>query len=385
MSLSSYRSNLSASSKPSPTEGNRLSHKEQNRLNEAAKIRVAKILGVTRNMIDLTDDELPRKMARLENNSRTGFRHSVSAANAPSPNAPAANLQEILRTQSISSPQNLSHNHTSSASMDQTNNRKRSAPDLGQTYATTDHLGRPASASSNPPSHRPRLSDQPPIPGTAIQSDTQGLVSYQAPNQINNPYASPRVVQSRGPSPLVPNQHSAPHMSPQVVQTQAPNAMAPPSTDLAHPVDLLNNISLSVASLELFQLQQILSTAALRHPDVLEHLRTSSRIQETNRSTAHQALFDLLRAQSQGELRIARLQDERVRRGSAYTASPYGPPPQEIAGAPSYAASPYGPSPPNASVPPPYPASAAAAQAQAHGPAPGQADFPPQVMPASRR
>lgn len=190
-------------------------------------------------------------------------------------------------------------------------------------------------------------------------------------------------MQPQGPNSLAPAQHNAPYISPRVVQTQVFNTMAPPSTDLAHPVDLLNNISLSVASLELFQLQQILSTAALRHPDVLEHLRTSSRIQETNRSTAHQALFDLLRAQSQAELRIARLQDERVRRGSAYTASPYGPPPHEVAGAPSYAASPYGPSPPNASVPPPYPPSAA--PTQAHGPAPGQADFLHQVTPASRR
>lgn len=141
MSLSSYISNLSASSKPSPIEGNRLSLKVQNRLNEAAKVRVAKILGVTRNMIDLTDDEPPRKLARLENNSRTGFRHSVPAANAPSPNPPAANLQEILRTQSIPSPQNSSHDHASSVSMDQINNRKRSASGLDQTYPLTDHLG----------------------------------------------------------------------------------------------------------------------------------------------------------------------------------------------------------------------------------------------------
>ncbi|KAH0284440.1 hypothetical protein M436DRAFT_79816 [Aureobasidium namibiae CBS 147.97] len=313
MSLSSHNFNLSAASKPSPIEGNRLSLKEQDRLNEAAKVRVAKILGVTRNMIDLTDDEPPKKMARLENNSRTEFRHS------------------------------------------------------------------------NPPSHRPRLSDRPPIPGTAIQSDTQGLVIYQAPNQINNPYASPQTMQAQGFDPLAPNQHSAPYMSPQVVQTQGPNTMAPPSTDLAHPVDLLNNISLSVASLELFQLQQILSTAALRHPDVLEHLRTSFRIQETDRSTAHQALFDLLRVQSQGEIRVARLQDERSRKGFMYTASPYGPPSHEVAGAPAYAASSYGPSPPNASVPSHYPASVAIVPTQAHHPASSHADFPPQVVPTNRR
>lgn len=321
-------------------------------------------------------------MARLENNSRTGFRHSGSVANAPSPNSPAPNLQDIIRTQSISSPQNPSHNHTSSTSMDQTNIRKRSAPSLDRTYPSTDHLGRPASVSSHPASHRPHLSDQPPIPGTAIQGSTQGLVSYQAPNQINNSYASPQLVSSQGPSPPAANQHHSAYTSPQIYPTQ--HAMPPPPTDLAHPVDLLNNISLSVASLELFQLQQILSSAALRHPDVLEHLRTSSRIQETNRSTAHQALFDLLRAQSQGELRVARLQDERIRRGSAYTASPYGPPPHEVAGAPSYSAGPYGAPSPVSSAPPPYPPTAAAST-QAHGPTSSQADFPHQVMPASRR
>ena len=384
MSLSSYSSNLLAPSRLVLKEENKLSGKEQNRLNEAAKIRVAKILGVERIMIDLTNDEPPRKMARLESSSRNWFRHSVSTANAPSPNTPAANLQEIIRTQNIPSPQNSSRNHTSSASMNQTNNRKRSAPDPMEPYPPTDHLGRPVSASSNPPSQRPRLSDQPPIPGTIIQSDTRGLVSYQAPNQINNPYASPQVVQSQDPCSLPPAQHNTPYVNPQNIQTQGSNTMPPPSTDLAHPVDLLNNISLSVASLEPFQLQQILSTAALRHPDVLEHLRTSSRIQETNRSTAHQALFDLLRAQSQGELRVARLQDERTRRGSAYTASPYGPSPQESAGAPSYNASPYAPPPHNASGPPPYPP-AAAPPTQAHGQASDHTDFPSQVTPASRR
>jgi hypothetical protein len=339
MSIASYFVNSSGSS--------RLTPREQNRLNEAAKIRVAKILGVERNMIDLTDDEPPRKMARLEhNNSRSGFRNGVSTVNAPSPNTSAANHQDTTRTQNISSPRISSHNQPSSFSMDQTHNRKRSVPGGIEPYAPTeDKQMRPPSTdgkqmqppsshrhqhqpqSFDRPSHSPRLPGQPPIPGTTTQSDMRGLVSYQAPIQHN----SPLVNQQQAP----PQHHNA-QVNPQSLQPQGPNALAPQSTDLAHSADLLNNISLSVASLELFQLQQILSTAALRHPDVLENLRTSFRIQETNKGTAHQALFDLLRAQSQQELRIARLQDERSRRGSVYTASPYGPSPSNAPAAPSY-------------------------------------------------
>jgi hypothetical protein len=373
MSIASYFPNSSASS--------RLSLREQNRLNEAAKIRVAKILGVERKMIDLTDDEPPRKMVRIEHNGRIGFRSSVSAAHAPSPNTVAANHQETARTQSISSPRLPSHNQTSAFSMDQSQNRKRSAPSEIEPYAPTDaRQMRPPSTDDKqmhpPSSHRhqqqhrpqtidrpsqsPRLPGQPPIPGTSTQSDMRGLVSYQAPIQHNSPLVNQQ---------QAPIQHNSPHVNPQInhqgntylnpqaLQPQGPPTSTPHTTDLAHPADLLNNISLSVASLELFQLQQILSTAALRHPDVLEHLRTSFRIQETNKGTAHQALFDLLRAQSQQELRIARLQDERSRRGSVYTASPYGP----------------------SSVASPYPAAAAATvptQAQAQAPASGHVGYP---------
>lgn len=227
-------------------------------------------------------------------------------------------------------------------------------------HPPTNHLGRLASEASNPTSHHSQLAGQPPIPGTSIQSDPLGLVKYQTLNQINNPYASTQVVQSQGLNSLPPAQHNAPYVNPQIVQTQGPNAMAPPPTDLAHPVDLLNTISLSVASLELFQLQQILSMAALRHPDVLEHLRISSRIHETSRSTTHQALFDLLRAQSQGELRVARLQDERMRIGSAHTADPFGPPPHEVADALWYTTDSYESPPHGTSAPPPYPPATAA-------------------------
>lgn len=361
MSRASYTPSLSVPFNLDYKQENRLSPKEQNRLNEAAKIRVAKILGVERSMIDLTDDEPPRKMARLGNTSRTRFRNSVSIANAPSPSTPAANLQDVIRTQHNPSPQTSSHNRTSSASMNQTHNKNRSTLGLDQIHPPTNRLGPPASEASNPPSHHPQLANQSPIPGTSIQSDPRGLVKYQTLNQINDPYASTQVVQSQGPNSLPPAQHNAPYVSPQIIQTQGLNAMAPPPSDLAHPVDLLNNISLSVASLELFELQQILSKAALRHPDVLEYLRITSRIHETNRSTAHQALFDLLRAQSQGELRVARLQDEHTRRGSADTGNLYGPPPHEVAGAPWLTTDSYESPPYDASAPPPYPPPATAA------------------------
>jgi hypothetical protein len=375
MSIASYFLNSSASS--------RLTPREQNRLNEAAKIRVAKILGVQRNMIDLTDDEPQRKMARLEHNNRTGFRNSVSAAHAPSPNTVAANHQETARTQTISSPRFSSHNQTSAFSMEQSRNRKRSNPGGIEPYEprTDDKQMRPPSTDDKqmqpPPSHRhqqqhqpqtidrpsqsPRLPGQPPISGTSTQSDMRGLVSYQAPIQHNSPLvnqqqAPPQHHNAQVKPQQAPLQHTTTYLNPQALQPQNPAPPTTHTTDLAHPADLLNNISLSVASLELFQLQQILSTAALRHPDVLEHLRTSFRIQETNKGTAHQALFDLLRAQSQQELRIARSQDERSRRGSVYTASPYGP----------------------SSVASPYPAAAATVptQAQAQAPASGHVGYP---------
>ncbi|KAI4754806.1 hypothetical protein E4T52_02281 [Aureobasidium sp. EXF-3400] len=340
-------------------------------------------------MIDLTDDEPPRKVARLGNNSRNEFRNSVSTATAPSPSMPAANLQEIIRTQSISSPRNSTNNQTSSSNADQTHSRKRTASGSKpfsnaslekMMYAPMDYGGRPQSGSSNPPSRPNHLPGQSSMPGPALQDELRGLVGYQAPTLHNSPHIGPQVVQPQVPNPRAPSRYNSPY----VVQTQGPNALAPQpqSTDLAHPLDLLNNISLSVASLETFQLQQILSTAALRHPDVLEHLRTSFRIQETNKSTAHQALLDLLRAQSQGELRIARLQEERSRKGSAYNASPYGPTPSNAPAAPAYNASPYGPPPPNAPAVPPFAASAAPTQAP--GPASSHADLPPQVTPASR-
>lgn len=81
-------------------------------------------------------------------------------------------------------------------------------------------------------------------------------------------------------------------------------------------------LSMAVASLETFQLREILSTAALRHPDVLDLLRTSLMIQETHMTTAHQAIYDLLVSQSQEEARIMRLRDERTKRDSIHT---YGP------------------------------------------------------------
>jgi hypothetical protein len=381
MSIASYFSKSSASS--------RLGPKEQNRLNEAAKIRVAKILGVKRNMIDLTDDEPPRKMARMENSSRMGFRHTVSSAHTPAgTNNSAGNHQETTRTPSISSPRMSSLNQTSA------HDRRQSvtgpvhpyqpSTDNRQMYPPPSHRHQTQSPALNAPPHPTQPLLQPAIPGTTIQSDTRGLVSYQAPTQQSSPPANTSASHQQAPTQYnntLVNPHSSPHINsgspqinpnnnvhafaqvnPQALQTiQSPKI--PYSTDLAHPADLLNNISLSVASLEQFQLQQILSTAALRHPDVLENLRTMSRIQETNRSTAHQALFDLLRAQSQQELRVARLQEERSRRGSAYTASPYGPSPSN----PPVAAS-------------PYPATATAtASTQAHRPSPGHAGYSPQV------
>jgi hypothetical protein len=383
MSIASYYSKSSASS--------RLGPKEQNRLNEAAKIRVAKILGVKRNMTDLTDDEPPRKMARMENSSRMGFRHTISAAHAPAAtNNPAADHQETTRTPSIPSPRMSSLNQISA------HDRRQSvtgpvhpyqpSADNRQMYPPPSHRQQTQSPALNAPPHPTQPLLQPAIPGTTIQSDTRGLVSYQAPTQQHSPHANthPQQPSTQYNNTLANthiNPHNSPHVNsgsprinpsnnfhassqvnPQAVQTtQSPKI--PHSTDLAHPADLLNNISLSVASLEQFQLQQILSTAALRHSDVLENLRTMSRIQETNRSTAHQALFDLLRAQSQQELRIARLQEERFRRGSAYTASPYGPSPLN---------------PPVAA--PPYPAAATtAAPTQAHGPPPGHVGYSPQV------
>jgi hypothetical protein len=413
MSIASYFSKSSASS--------RLGPKEQNRLNEAAKIRVVKVLGVKRNMIDLTDGKPPRKMARMDNSSRMGFRHTISSADAPAAtNISAADHQETTRTQSISSPRISSLNQTS------THDRRQSVMGPVQAYqSSTDnrhmhsppgHPRQPQSPALDAPPHPTQPLLQPAIPGTTIQSDARGLVSYQAPTQQHSPHASvqannrdgPRVNPQNSPhinpyatshvnSQQAPTQHNntsvniyakthdSPHINsgsprfnpnnalrasiqvnPQVVQTaQSPNL--PHSTDLAHPVDLLNNISLSVASLEQFQLQQILSTAALRHPDVLEDLRTMSRIQETNRSTAHQALFDLLRAQSQQELRIARLQEERSRRGSAYTASPYGPPPSNLPAA----------APPHLTT--------TAAPTQAHGPSPGHVGYSPQVSSTRQR
>jgi hypothetical protein len=389
MSIASYFSKSSASS--------RLGPKEQNRLNEAAKIRVAEILGVKRNMIDLTDEKPPKKMARMENSSRMGFTHTISAAHVPAAtNNSAANHQESTRPPSISSPRMSSLNQTSG------HDRRQSvtgpvhpyqpSAESRQMYPPPSHRQQTQSAALNAPPHPTQPLLQPAIPGTTIQSDTRGLVSYQAPTQQHSPlanaHANPQQASTQyNNTPVNPqinthaNPHNSPHINsdssrinfsnnfhpspqlrPQAVQTtQSPKI--PHSADLAHPADLLNNISLSVASLEQFQLQQILSTAALRHPDVLENLRTMSRIQETNRSTAHQALFDLLRAQSQQELRIARLQEERSRRGSAYTASPYGPSPSN---------------PPVAA--PPYSAAATpAAPTQAHGPSPGHAGYSPQV------
>lgn len=73
-------------------------------------------------------------------------------------------------------------------------------------------------------------------------------------------------------------------------QTRGLRAPVPQSMELAHPPDLLDHISLAVSSLETFQLRELLSTAALRHPDVLGLLRTSFGIQETHKTTAHQAL-----------------------------------------------------------------------------------------------
>ncbi|KAG9533609.1 hypothetical protein KCU93_g251, partial [Aureobasidium melanogenum] len=194
--------------------------KEENRLNEAAKIRVAKLLGMKRNMIDLTDDEPPRKQARVDSYGHVEARH--------------------------------------------------------------------AGPGSDP----------------APQSGVRGSVGHGALIQATNAYVNPSMGQLRGP-----------------------RAQVPQPMQLAHPPDLLDHISLAVSSLETFQLREILSTAALRHPDVLELLRTSFRIQETHKSTAHQALYDLLLSQSQEEARIVRVQDERVRRDSVYTSRPHGPPP----------------------------------------------------------
>lgn len=196
----------------------KLTAKEENRLNEAAKIRVAKLLGVERNMIDLTDDEPPRKQARVDSYGHVKARH--------------------------------------------------------------------AGPGSDP----------------APQSGRRGSVGHGAPIQATNAFINPPMSQMRGPS--------------------APGHQ---SMELAHPPDLLDHISLAVSSLEIFQLREILSTAALRHPDVLELLRTSFRIQETHKSTAHRALYDLLVSQSQEQARIVSVRDEQARRDSVYTSRPYSP------------------------------------------------------------
>ncbi|KAH0372138.1 hypothetical protein KCU65_g1268, partial [Aureobasidium melanogenum] len=204
-----------------PAKSSKLTTKEENRLNEAAKIRVAKLLGVKRNMIDLTDDEPPRKQARID-----------------------------------------SHGHM--------------------------EVRAPATA-----------------PCPAPQNGMGGSVSHEAPIQAPNAYANPPMAQT---------------------QMRRPSASVPQPTQLAHPPDMLDHISMAVASLETFQLREILSTAALRHPDILDLLRTTFRIQETHKSTAHQAIYDLLVSQSQEEARIVRLRDEQVRRDSASRSGPYGPP-----------------------------------------------------------
>lgn len=207
----------------------KLSAKEENRLNEAAKIRVAKLLGVKRNMIDLTDDEPPRKIARIDSYGHVEARH--------------------------------------------------------------------AGPGSDP----------------APQRGRRGSVGHGAPIQATNAYVNPSMGQMGGP-----------------------RAQVPQPMQLAHPPDLLDHISLAVSSLETFQLREILSTAALRHPDVLELLRTSFRIQETHKSTAHQALYDSLVSQSQEQARIVSVRDEKARRDSVYTSRPHGP--SSIpSGAPRYA------------------------------------------------
>lgn len=210
------------------TSPRRLTTKEENRLNEAAKIRIAKLLGVKRNMIDLTDDEHPQKVARIDH-----------------------------------------HRHME-------------ARDTGL------------------------------IPQNDLRRSSG---SYNAPIQTNNHYVNPPMIQMQGPRVPIPQ-----------------------PTELARPADMLDHISLAVSSLETSQLRELLSTAALRHPDVLELLRTSFRIQETNKTSDHQALSDLLVAQSQEQARIVRAQKEYVRNDSVYTNRPYGPP----ANAPSERLVPYG-------------------------------------------
>ncbi|KAI5212134.1 hypothetical protein AUEXF2481DRAFT_75307 [Aureobasidium subglaciale EXF-2481] len=136
------------------------------------------------------------------------------------------------------------------------------------------------------------------------QTHNPSLVSYQAPNQTNIPQTASMPQQP---------QRSASLATPQYME-------------LAHPADLLSNISLSVASLETFQLQEILSIAALRHPDILDLLRTCFNQKETNRNTAHQALYDRLLTQSQEQARIIRTENERVRNNSIHAVGPFGPP-----------------------------------------------------------
>ena len=193
-----------------------LTAKEENRLNEAAKIRVSKLLGVKRNMIDLTDDEPPRKTARIDNYSHMEARNLGFAAQS-----------EMRRSSG----------------------------------------------------------------------------SYNAPIQNSNLYINPPMPQMQGPRVAIPQ-----------------------PMELAHPADMLDHISLAVSSLETFQLRELLSTAALRRPDLLELLRTSFRIRETTKSTTHQALYDLLVSQSQEEARVVRTRKEHVRNDSVYTAGAYGPP-----------------------------------------------------------
>ncbi|KAI5257279.1 hypothetical protein E4T42_01291 [Aureobasidium subglaciale] len=136
------------------------------------------------------------------------------------------------------------------------------------------------------------------------QTHNPSLVSYQGPNQAN--------ISQTASMPQQP-QRSASLATPQY-------------TGLAHPADLLSNISLSVASLETFQLQEILSIAALRHPDILDLLRTCFNQKETNRNTAHQALYDRLLTQSQEQARIIRTENERVRNNPIHAVGPFGPP-----------------------------------------------------------
>ncbi|KAI5276538.1 hypothetical protein E4T47_00747 [Aureobasidium subglaciale] len=282
--------------KLSPQPANRLTAREDDRLNEAAKIRIAKLLGIERNMIDLTDDEPPRKKARREDDSRIKTEDDgVKSSAAKYPELQDARPQAASRAQNISPPRSTPLNPTSFPSLVGTSSKPQTMAganrSMGPPGAYQNHL------QMNVHQNQPQTQTHPLHHPTETQNPS--LVNYQAPNQTNIPQPPFKPQQPQRPASFAPSQYM----------------------ELAHPADLLSNISLSVASLETFQLQEILSIAALRHPDILDLLRTCF-----NQRRRTKILLIKHFTISQEQARIIRTENERVRNNSRHAVGPFGPP-----------------------------------------------------------